>query len=327
MTDATTPVLGLVVPCFNEEEVLPACIARLTAELSSLVDEGLVDDASHICFVDDGSSDHTWRLIEAYAADNPRIRGLKLSRNYGHQYALYAGLMEADADALVSLDADLQDDVGVIRNMLALFRDGNDIVYGVRDNRDADSAFKRVTARLHYRLLGKLGVATVPDHADFRLMSRRAVQFLGEYREANLYLRGIVPMLGLPSATVTYRRHARLAGSTKYPLHKMLGLALEGLTSFSILPLRVITLLGVLVFLVAMGLGLWALSAALWGEGTAPGWASTVIPIYLLGGLQLLAIGVAGEYIGKAFLEAKKRPLYQVEQRLGMAPGQRTDPQ
>ena len=312
------PVLGLVLPCYNEEQVLPLAAERLAAELAALVADDVVDASSYICFVDDGSSDRSWQIIEQLAAGDVRFRGLKLSRNYGHQYALYAGLMEADADAVISLDADLQDDIGIIRRMVELYREGNEIVYGVRENRDSDSAFKRGTARAHYWLLTRLGVATVPDHADFRLMSRRALAFLGEYREYNLYLRGIVPLLGLPSAQVSYCRGERLAGETKYPLRKMLGLSLQGMTSFSILPLRIIAMLGILVFLVALGLGFWALAAALWGEGTTPGWASTVIPIYLLGGLQLLAIGVAGEYIGKTFMEAKGRPLYQVEKRLGM---------
>lgn len=312
------PVLGLVLPCYNEEEVLPLTAERVGAELAGLVADGVVNADSHICFVDDGSSDRSWQIIEQLAAADSRFRGLKLSRNYGHQYALYAGLMEMDADAVVSLDADLQDDVCALRRMVELYREGNEIVYGVRENRDSDSAFKRGTARAHYWLLSLLGIDTVPDHADFRLMSRRALAFLGEYRETNLYLRGIVPLLGLPSARVSYSRGERPAGETKYPLRKMLGLSLQGLTSFSILPLRVIAALGIVVFLVAVGLGCWALAAALWGEGTAPGWASTVIPIYLLGGLQLLAIGVAGEYIGKTFMEAKGRPLYQVEKRLGM---------
>lgn len=319
MQTAGKPVLGLVLPCYNEEQVLPLTAERLGAELAALVADGVVDESSHICFVDDGSTDRSWRMIEELAARDGRFRGLKLSRNYGHQYALYAGLMEMDADAVISLDADLQDDIGVIRRMVELYREGNDIVYGVRESRDSDSAFKRGSARAHYWLLARVGIKTIPDHADFRLMSRRARRFLGEYREANLYLRGIVPLLGLPSAQVAYRRGERLAGETKYPLGKMLGLSLQGLTSFSILPLRIIAVLGIIVFLVAMGLGCWALAAVLWGGGTAPGWASTVIPIYLLGGLQLLAIGVAGEYIGKTFMEAKGRPLYQVEERLGMS--------
>ncbi len=312
------PRLALIVPCYNEEPILQQSAALLRDTLRELVAAGLAAGSSTVCLVDDGSTDGTWGIIEGLAAGDKAFAGLKLNRNYGHQYALYAGLMEADADVLISLDADLQDDIGVIPEMLRLYREGHDIVYGVRDNRDSDSRFKRYSAALHYRLLGLLGVRSVPDHADFRLLSRRAVSFLADYRESNLYLRGIVPLLGLRSAQVPYRRGTRLAGATKYSLPRMLGLSLRGVTSFSIMPLRVIAVLGVLVFLVAVGLGCWALYAALWGGGTTPGWASTVIPIYLLGGLQLLAIGVAGEYIGKTFIETKRRPLYQVERRLGL---------
>ena len=318
MTTGKAPVLGLVLPCFNEEEILPATAGRLEAKLSQLVDDGLVAAESRIYFVDDGSADRTWQLIQGLCARSASVAGIKLSRNYGQQYALYAGLMEASGDALITLDADLQDDIDAIDDMLASFGRGNDVVYGVRANRESDTFFKRYTAKIHYGLLSRMGVATVHNHADFRLLSRRAVDFLGEYREANLYLRGIVPLLGLPSDQVFYTRSERLAGDTKYSLGRMLGLSLQGLTSFSIVPLRVISVLGMVVFCIALALGGWALYAAVWGPGTVPGWASTVIPIYLLGGLQLLAIGVAGEYIGKTFMEAKGRPLYQVEQRSGM---------
>lgn len=312
------PRLGLILPCYNEEAILPATLARLEAKLRQLAADGVVAGDSRIYFVDDGSSDETWSLIAKSAARSNLVSGIKLSRNYGQQHALYAGLMEAEGDALVTLDADLQDDIDVMDEMLASFAEGNEIVYGVRDNRDSDTFFKRLTASAHYTVLEKMGVATVINHADFRLMSRRAVEFLREYREANLYLRGIVPLLGLRSDRVFYTRVARVAGTTKYSLRRMLGLSLQGLTSFSILPLRIISGIGLVVFFIALMLGAWALYATLFGPGTVPGWASTVIPIYLLGGLQLLAIGVAGEYIGKTFLEAKGRPLYQVEQRLGM---------
>jgi glycosyltransferase involved in cell wall biosynthesis len=312
------PILGLVLPCFNEEDILPATARRLEGKLKQLIDEGLVSAESRIYFVDDGSTDRTWELIQELVSPSAPFAGIKLSRNYGQQYALYAGLMEARGDALITLDADLQDDIDVIDDMLASFGRGNEVVYGVRANRESDTFFKRITAKIHYGLLSRMGVATVHNHADFRLLSRRAVDFLSEYREANLYLRGIVPLLGLPSDRVFYTRSERLAGDTKYSLGRMLGLSLQGLTSFSIVPLRVISVLGLVVFFIALVLGGWALYAAVWGVGTVPGWASTVIPIYLLGGLQLLAIGVAGEYIGKTFMEAKGRPLYQVEQRLGM---------
>lgn len=315
--DSKPPVLALVVPCYNEQQILRESGQRLQNELSILVSEGIVSADSSICFVDDGSVDSTWELIDELSAGEGNFTGLKLNRNYGHQFALYAGLVESDADVMVSLDADLQDDISVIRQMLALHRDGNEIVYGVRENRDSDTLFKRYTARLHYGVMSKLGIETVPDHADFRLMSSRAVNLLSEYREANLYLRGIVPLLGLKSSKVYFRRGERLGGESKYSLSRMLGLSVSGLTSFSVLPLRIISGLGVVVFLVALGLGAWALSAVVWGSGITPGWASTVIPIYLLGGLQLLAIGIVGEYIGKTFIEAKRRPLYQIEKRSG----------
>jgi glycosyltransferase involved in cell wall biosynthesis len=318
MTSSAAPVLGLVVPCYNEEQILPMTAQRLQEELARLVSVGLVSDASRIYFVDDGSSDSTWSLIDGLTEQDSVFAGVKLARNYGHQYALYAGLMEADADAIISLDADLQDDISVMEQMVESFNRGNEVVYGVRSNRENDTRFKRYTARAHYWLLSRMGIETVENHADFRLMSRRAVSFLGEYREANLYLRGIVPLLGLPSDKVYYSRGKRLAGESKYPFARMLSLSLQGLTSFSILPLRIISALGMLVFVIALGMGGWALLSALFGPGTVPGWASTVIPIYLLGGLQLLAIGVAGEYIGKTFIEAKARPLYQIEQRRGM---------
>jgi glycosyltransferase involved in cell wall biosynthesis len=312
------PVLGLIVPCLNEEEILPSSAERLRLKLEQLVADGLVATASRIYFVDDGSSDGTWGLIQDLVTANEVFAGIKLTRNHGHQYALFAGLMEAQGDVLISLDADLQDDIDAIDGMLEAYRRGNEIVYGVRRDRRSDSWFKRITAHAHYGLLSKMGVKTVHNHADFRLMSRRAVQLLGDYREVNLYLRGIVPLLGLQSDEVFYDRGQRMAGETKYPFRRMVSLSLQGVTSFSIVPLRVISGLGLLVFFIALVLGGWALYAALWGVGTVPGWASTVIPIYLLGGLQLLAIGVAGEYIGKTFMEAKGRPRYQVEQRLGM---------
>ncbi len=318
MDTVAIPVIALVLPCYNEEQILPLTAERLAEEVQRLVDNGQISAQSKIVFVDDGSTDGTWSLIEKLAAGNHVFKGIKLARNYGHQYALYAGLMETEADALVSLDADLQDDVAAIEKMVVSFRAGNEIVYGVRNSRENDTSFKRTTAAVHYWLLSKLGIEVVPNHADFRLMSRRAVSFLSEYREANLYLRGIIPLLGLRSDKVYYSRGARLAGESKYPFLKMLSLSLQGLTSFSIVPVRIFSILGVLVFIAALFLGGWALMAVLLDLGTVPGWASTVIPIYLLGGLQLLAIGVTGEYVGKTFIESKGRPLYQVEQRSGV---------
>jgi len=326
MEDMQAPILGLIIPCFNEQQVLPSTSETLGKEMQRLISCELISPKSCIYFVDDGSEDQTWQQIQDLSDNDTLFSGIKLARNYGHQYAVYAGLMETQADAYISLDADLQDDIGAIENMLASFSRGNEIVYGVRENRDSDTLFKRFTAKVHYWLLAKMGIRTVKDHADFRLMSRKAVKFLGEYKEVNLYLRGIVPLLGLPSEKVYYTRSARLLGESKYPFSRMLNLSLQGLTSFSILPLRVISMLGFIVFLIALGLGGWALAAAIGEQNTAPGWASTVIPIYLLGGLQLLAIGVAGEYVGKTFMESKGRPMYQVETKLGKTLGKTSSP-
>jgi glycosyltransferase involved in cell wall biosynthesis len=313
MSDLKIPLICLVVPCFNEELALPITEKKLAAELERLVEQGLIDSGSRICFVDDGSLDSTWQTICGFVDAGKAVTGIKLSRNHGHQYALYAGLMEARGDALISLDADLQDDIGAIEDMLRLYLDGKEIVFGVRDDRSSDSIFKRWTARGHYWVSRKLGIDTVPNHADFRLMSRRAIEMLRQYREANLYLRGLVPLLGLETGVVYFKRVARVAGTSKYNLLHMIGLSVRGLTSFSIAPLRAITLMGILVFGCSVLLGIWALAGALLSEEVVPGWASTVIPIYLLGGLQLLALGVVGEYIGKAYMEVKQRPLYQIE--------------
>ena len=252
-------------------------------------------------------------LREAVDAGRPVV-GLKLSRNRGHQTALIAGLDASDGDAVVSVDADLQDDITAIETMLAKYEQGADIVYGVRRSRDGDSLFKRSSAHGFYRLLGLLGVETVPDHADFRLMSRRAVEALSEYREVNLYLRGMVPLLGFRSDTVLYDRHERFAGQSKYPLRRMIGLAVDAVTSFSIMPLRLISALGLLVSFATIVLGLWIMFAALTHAQLVPGWASTVLPIYFLGGVQLISIGIIGEYIGKLYLEAKRRPRYFIDQ-------------
>lgn len=301
-------------PCFNEEEMLPITARELDARMESMIVAGLIDPVSSIYFIDDGSSDRTWELISELTQTGSRFRGIKLTRNYGHQYALYAGLLEAEGDALISIDADLQDDILVMDQMIASFNEGNEIVYGVRHERASDTRFKRWSAAAHYRLASLLGIPTLPNHADFRLMSRRAIALLSEYRETNIYLRGVVPLLGLRSAEVYYKRTARRAGQSKYNLKDMFSLSVAGVTSFSIMPLRIISIVGLLVFVISFFLGGWALYHALTGKTTIiAGWASTVIPIYLLGGLQLLAIGVAGEYIGKTYMEVKKRPLYQIE--------------
>lgn len=305
--------LAIVVPCYNEEEALAFTADGLSAMLQELVDEGAISPDSAVHFVDDGSRDGTWPLIERLAAADSRIRGVKLSRNRGHQHALLAGLLSADGDALISIDADLQDDVSVIREMVHAAHDGFDIVYGVRANRDSDTRFKRWSAEAYYHLLRWMGVDAVFNHADYRLMSRRAVEALRDYGEVNVFLRGLIPLLGYPSKTVSYSRSERVAGETKYPLRKMIALAIEGITSFSAVPLRLITLLGLLVFIGSFAIGIWALFIALFTNLAVPGWASTVIPTYFIGGVQLLCIGTIGEYLAKIYMEVKRRPRFHVE--------------
>jgi glycosyltransferase involved in cell wall biosynthesis len=312
------PVLAVVAPCYNEQEVLPETLRRLRALLDRLAREGRIDPASRIWLVDDGSRDATWSLIRQAGGDpEAGVCGIKLSRNRGHQIALLAGLMSASGDVLISVDADLQDDLEAIPRMLQAHADGHDIVYGVRSSRSADTVFKRFTAEGYYRLLDRLGVEVIFNHADYRLMSRRAVEALRAYPESNVFLRGLIPQLGFPSTTVEYVRAERFAGESKYPLRKMLQLAWQGVTSFSAAPLRAITAIGMLVSLLSLGLGFWALFVRLFTDEAVPGWASIVIPLFLISGVQLLSLGVIGEYLAKVFLESKRRPLYFVDQMVG----------
>src|SRR5437879_1527604 len=299
--------LAIVVPCYNEEEVLPEACARLSALVARLQKIGKIGPASRIYFVDDGSLDSTWELIATFVHSGLPVVGVKLSRNRGHQNALIAGLFSAKGDAIVSVDADLQDDLAAIERMLDHFHDGCDIVYGVRKRRDADSFFKRFTAESFYRLMAALGASTIHNHADYRLMSRRAVESLQSYREVNLYLRGVIPLIGFPSAVVEYERSSRFAGKFRYPLKKMLALALDAVTSFSVFPLRLISFLGFIVFVGAMAVSGWALWTALFTDRAIPGWASVVLPMYFLGGVQLLALGVIGGYLGQLYVEGKSR--------------------
>jgi len=308
------PALGIVVPCYNEQKVLPEVTRRLQDLLDSLANEELVARTSSIWFVDDGSTDNTWDLISENAKQDTKVRGIKLSRNHGHQNALLAGLHTAQGDVLVSIDADLQDDISVIKKMLLEFRGGKDIVYGVRDSRTTDALFKRVTAEGYYHLLRLMGVDIVFNHADFRLMSRRALNALREYGEVNLFLRGMIPTIGFPSSIVTYERARRFAGETKYPLSKMLSLALNGVTSYSVAPLRIISGLGFTIFLISLLLSVWVLWTKLVSGNAIPGWASSVLPMYLLGGIQLLSLGVIGEYIAKIYMETKRRPRFIIEE-------------
>jgi len=307
------PALTIVVPCFNEEEVLPVTAQRLLDLLERLRRGACISAASRVVFIDDGSRDRTWQLIETLSREDARIGGIKLSRNRGHQNALLAGLFTVEGDVLISVDADLQDDIEVIADMLAQHAQGMQVVYGVRDNRASDGVFKRSSAQGFYRLIRALGVESVYNHADFRLLSRRAVDALKDFREVNLFLRGIVPLIGFKSSVVYYTRTERFAGISKYPLRKMLGLALDAVTSFSVVPLSLITDLGFLVFLFSAAMGLWTLWVRLFTDRAVPGWTSTLLPIYVLGGLQILCIGIIGEYLGKVYQEAKRRPRYIIE--------------
>jgi len=308
--------LGIVIPCYNEEQVLSETIARLRALLAQLCESNKINADSAVYLVDDGSQDNTWKLIQASAAEDSRIRGIKLSRNRGHQSALIAGLETAEGDALISIDADLQDDLGVIEKMVDLHIAGADIVYGVRESRKTDGFFKRATAEFYYRILGRMGVQIVFNHADYRLMSRRAIKALMAYSEVNLFLRGIVPQLGYTTAVVAYDRGERFAGESKYSLRKMIGLAVNGITSFSVVPLRLIAGLGLAISLFSLFMIVWVVLGKILLHSVMPGWASSVVPIYLLGGIQLLSVGVIGEYVGKIYLETKRRPRYFIEEEI-----------
>jgi polyisoprenyl-phosphate glycosyltransferase len=307
------PRLTFVIPCYNEQEVLPETTRRLQALLDELTKTGKIATESRVTYVDDGSRDSTWGLIEQAHRQDGRFHGIKLSRNRGHQNALMAGLMTEPGDAILSIDADLQDDLTVIPAMLDHLTGGAQIVFGVRDKRESDTPFKRVTAQLYYRILGMLGVEVIPDHADFRLMGRAALDALKQYNEVNLYLRGVIPQLGFKTAKVFYARQARFAGETKYTFKKMLGLAVDGVTSFSAMPLHFITFAGLTVSLIAFGLGLWTIIQKLFFGGAVPGWASTIVSIYLLGGLQLMALGIIGNYLAKIYAETKRRPRFIIE--------------
>ena len=310
------PSISIVVPCYNEEEVLPETAKRLASFLDKLIESQKISNDSSILFVDDGSSDNTWQLIEEKSNEDARFDGLKLSRNQGHQNALIAGLFNAKGDAIVSIDADLQDDINAIEKMLDCFIDGYEVVYGVRDERKTDTFFKRFSAEGYYKLLAFFGVEAVFNHADFRLLSSRAIESLKQFDEVNLFLRGIVPLIGYKATSVYYKRSERFAGESKYPLNKMLALAFNGITSISATPLRYISLLGILTSLSSILMILWVIFIKLFTDNAIPGWASSVIPIYFLGGVQLFSIGVVGEYVAKIYAEVKKRPRYFVDTQL-----------
>ena len=310
----SAPVVTLVVPCYNEESVLPHTMDTLHQLLEKLMKEKLISEKSKILFVDDGSKDCTWELIYKASLKTNLIRGLKLARNAGHQNALIAGLFAAKtvSNCVISIDADLQDDIEVVRTFIEKFKEGYDIVYGVRKRRETDTYFKRTTAEGFYKLMGKLGVDLVYNHADFRLMSKRALDELERFDEVNLFLRGIVPLIGFPSTSVYYDRKERLAGETKYPLKKMLSFAFNGITSFSITPIRFVMLIGCTSFVTSLLFLSYFFVLKFMGE-TETGWTSLITSIWLIGGLHLMAIGLVGEYVGKIYQESKRRPKYIVD--------------
>jgi len=308
------PRLTIIVPCYNEAAVLPKSSQVLGTILTKMIQSKQVNPRSQILFVDDGSSDQTWTLIRQLEQDNLIFSGLKFSRNFGHQNALMAGMQVAGkfADAVITIDADLQDDPQLIPKMVTQFNAGNDIVLGVRNDRSSDSKFKRWTAETFYKLMRQIGVQLVPDHADFRLLSRRAVQALMQYSETNLFLRGIIPQLGLPTSKLFYRRKPRFAGKSKYPFKKMLAFALDGITSFSIAPIQAIMVLGIGVILISLGMLIYTAIRFFTGN-VINGWTSLMMSLWFLGGIQLIGISVIGTYIGKIFAEVKHRPRYIIE--------------
>lgn len=309
--------LYLVIPCYKEQEVLPETAQRLKNKMQSLITSQKIHPESRIVFVNDGSTDQTWQLICMLHQENPLFEGINLSRNRGHQNALLAGLMTVKdyADVTISMDADLQDDIHAIDAMLEKYIAGCDIVYGVRSSRQTDTWFKRTTAEAFYRMMDWLGAKMVFNHADYRLMSRRALEGLSQFKEVNLFLRGLVPLVGYPSDIVYYERQERFAGESKYPLKKMLSFALEGITSLSTRPIRMIMMIGILIFVISLCMLLYSFIRFLTGN-TVVGWASLAVSIWALGGIQLFALGIIGEYIGKIYLETKERPRFLIEQYL-----------
>jgi len=312
-----TKIIYMVVPCYNEEEVLDETTRRLAEKFQFLMEQGKIGKKSRILYVNDGSKDQTWPIIARLHEEYECVSGLNLSRNRGHQNAVLAGLMYAKdyCDAAISMDADLQDDINAIDAMVDKFNEGIDVVYGVRSSRKKDSFFKKFTAESFYRMMQWMGVDIIFNHADYRLMSKRVLVQLGNYKEVNLFLRGIVPLIGYPSDKVYYERNERFAGESKYPLKKMLAFAFDGITSFSIKPIRFIMTLGILIFIISIGILIYSIVRHIIGA-TVLGWSSLMVSIWALGGLQLLAIGIIGEYIGKMYLETKERPRFAIQDTL-----------
>lgn len=308
-------ILYITVPCYNEEEVLPETSKRLKDKVTSLIDSGIISEKSRIMFIDDGSKDKTWYLISELCNNDNIFSGVKLAHNRGHQNALLAGLMTAKeyADIVISMDADLQDDINVVDKFIEEYNNGSDIVYGVRSSRKKDTFFKRSTALAYYRILQKMGVDIVYNHADYRLMSKRALNALEQFKEVNLFLRGIVPIIGYKTSVVEYERSERFAGESKYPLKKMLAFAIDGITSFSVKPIRMITSLGFIIFILSLLMLLYSIIVKILGLADI-GWTSVICSIWMIGGIQLLSLGIIGEYIGKIYNETKARPRFIIEE-------------
>lgn len=310
------PVIAIVLPCYNEEEILPISVRELLSLLDKMVTDGLTNPSSFILCIDDGSIDSTWTLIKELNHHDPRVKGISLAHNRGHQYALLAGLISVKdkCDAAVSIDADLQDDPAIIPEMVRKFIDGKEIVYAVRNAREYDTWFKRNTAHGFYKFQKIMGVETVYDHADYRLLSSRAIYLLEEYKESNLFLRGIIPMIGLESDIVTFNRKSRLAGKSKYTLQKMFGLAIDGITSFSARPMRLIFFLGLSLLLIDILVAIYVAWSIFFSDSLEAGWASLILSVWFLGSLILMALGMVGEYVGKIFIEVKKRPRFAIRE-------------
>lgn len=311
------PVIAVVIPCYNEQEALPISIPRILGILDEMAHRGIASADSFILCSDDGSRDSTWSVIARLNKEDSRVRGISLAHNRGHQYALLAGLMDVrdKCDAAISIDADLQDDPRAMIEMVEKFRDGAEIVFGVRGSRATDTRFKRLTARGFYKFQHLMGLETVYDHADYRLMSARALDILSQYRESNLFLRGIIPQIGLKTATVVYDRDSRVAGESKYPLSKMLSFSVDGITSFSSRPIRYVLMLGIVFILIDIVIAIYVLYSHFHGH-TVPGWSSLMLSIWFVGGSVLIGLGIVGEYVGKIFNEVKQRPRYNIADRI-----------
>jgi glycosyltransferase involved in cell wall biosynthesis len=308
--------IKIIIPCYNEENVLPITAPMFREQLMKMIDDGRISSESRIVFVDDGSKDNTWKIITELSCSSEYYTGLKLSRNRGHQNALWAGMMESrfSCDAIISIDCDGQDDIGAMKDMVDAFYAGNDVVYGVRNDRNSDTFFKRTSAQMFYKLLNRMGVEAVYNHADYRLISSKVLEHLSEYREVNLFLRGMIPLVGFSSTSVYYKRSERLGGESHYNLSKMVSLAVDGITSLSIKPLRIITMFGMLVSLISFVAVIWAIVTQFTGKAIT-GWASTISIVCFIGGVQLVSIGVLGEYVGKIYIEVKNRPRYIIAEK------------